>query len=143
MVVLPRPTLALVALVAALPLVAACGDESEPSASRPLATAPQTHGTVGTGDTVLESSAEVVRFDAPAEVPCTSTATVAVSYATRGVDAIGFVVDGAAVSGPPAPTSGTYEVSIPCDGRVHTILLAGSGSGDPVFATKAVATRPT
>jgi hypothetical protein len=124
-------------------VAAACGDDSDSSRSQTFVTAPSTHGTITSGDTTLGSSAEVIRFDAPTEVSCTSTATVTVSYVTRGVDAIGFVVDGAAASGPPAATSGTYDVSLPCDGRVHTILLAGSGAGAPVFATKAVATRPT
>jgi hypothetical protein len=134
-------------------LVAGCGDDGEDSSrdvTRPSVTSTSPHSPVDprdsgdTGDTALGPGPEVVQFEAPTEIACPSDrAMVEVSYTTRDVTAIGFAVDGASVSGPAAPISGTYDISLPCDGRVHTIMLVGSGAGAPVFATKAVATRPT
>lgn len=133
-------------LLVCIAFCAGCGDDREGSSgdgARPSVAITSPHGTVATGDTALGPGPEVVQFDAPTEVACTSDdAVVAMAYTTREVTAIGFAVDGASVSGPPAPTSGTYEISLPCDGNVHTIMLVGSGAGAPVFATKAVATRP-
>jgi len=137
----------LVPLLVCIAASAGCSEDGEQASrgsARPSVTSTSPHGTVATGDTALGPGPEVVQFEAPTEVACTSDgAVVEVSYTTRDVTAIGFAVDGASVSGPAAQTSGTYEIPLPCDGRVHTIMLVGSGAGAPVFATKAVATRPT
>lgn len=94
-------------------------------------------------DTLAAGSSSVIRFEAPAEVSCTgTTADVQVVYVTTGLDAVGFAIDGTGVQSTPPSTSGQHTLSIPCDDRVHTIVLVGSGPSGPAFATRAVAARP-
>lgn len=86
-------------------------------------------------------SSHVLRFDAPASVACTGSATVGVTYETVDLTTVAFVVDDA-TSGVQVPTSGTNELSVPCDGGVHTIMLIGTGPAGPAFASRAVTTQP-
>lgn len=133
--------------VGALGLAGCSGDSSSPTATETDSSDVLPHPTTApqTGDTVLAPGAEVLRFDLPGDISCVpDTALVEVSYATSDLDAVGFVVDGQPVqTGAAPPTSGTFGVPVPCDGKVHTLMLIGSGAGGPAFATKAVVTRPT
>jgi hypothetical protein len=115
-------------------------DPSSPTLTSPHASVPAP----APGDTALAPGAEVLRFETAADIPCVPpTASVEVTYETRGLDAVGFVVDGATAPTADAPPAGaTVAVSVPCDGKVHTVMLVGSGADGPAFASKAVATRP-
>lgn len=138
----------LLVAAAAVAVLGGCGDDGESTSSRstvstasPVAPSPTT--TVGPGDTTVGPGSEILRLDAPSEIDCTAASVdVVVAYSTRNLAAVGFAVDGIAVTGPAAPMSGTYTLALPCDGRVHTIMLIGSGPGGPVFGSEAVATRP-
>ena len=89
-------------------------------------------------DTTVGSGARVLRFEAPTDVSCTGdTATIQVVYETVDLTAVSFIVDGKPLTGSAAPgsvapaTSGSYPVSVPCDGNVHTIQLVGAGPIGP------------
>jgi hypothetical protein len=115
---------------------------SATSSSVPAVTQPSTDGsTSGAGDSMHTDSSHVSRFDAPASVACTGTATVTVTYETVDLTTVAFVVDDA-TSGVQAPLSGTNELSLPCDGAVHTIMLIGTGPAGPAFASRVVTTQP-
>lgn len=100
-----------------------------------------------TADPAASGAGGVVAFEVPSQVTCTagSTAAVTVSYRTKGLQAVGLVVDGqtqpagdTAPSGDGAEVAGSATVTLPCDGNVHTIMLIGSGADGPAFASKAV-----
>lgn len=81
----------------------------------------------------------IARFDLPATVTCTAgTTTVTASYTTVNVETVAFAVDGRQAG--TAPPSGTFDVPIPCDGTIHTVLLVAVGPSGQVVATKAVGT---
>jgi hypothetical protein len=133
-----------------LAVLAGCGDDesaSPPTTDRHAVvgvTPPSPTTTRAGGDTSVGAAAEILRIEAPSEIDCTgATVDVEISYATRNLDAVAFAVDGASVTGPPAPASGVHTVPVPCDGRVHTVMLIGTGPDGPVFATEAIVTRPT
>jgi hypothetical protein len=111
---------------------------TQPSTDSPLST---DGSTSGAGDSMHTDSSHVSRFDAPASVACTGTATVTVTYETVDLTTVAFVVDDA-TSGVQAPLSGTNELSLPCDGAVHTIMLIGTGPAGPAFASRVVTTQP-
>jgi hypothetical protein len=127
-------------------LAAACGGGDDGERPEPDATASTVHRTTpasSTPDGTAATDSEVVRFDAPAEITCTTPeGSVRVSYVTRDVTTVAFAVDGASAGGAVPPISGEHDVSVPCDGRVHTILLVAVGPSGQAVATRAVATRP-
>jgi hypothetical protein len=141
---------ALALIVVACTAAAGCGGERE--ATGPPATHTGTTGSTGstvppptgsTPDGTAPVESEVLRFDAPAEVACTTGDTsVRVTYVTRDVTTVAFAVDGQSVTGAAAPLSGEYDVAVPCDGRVHTILLVAVGPPGQAVATRAVRAQP-
>jgi hypothetical protein len=144
----PKPMSFVVSLALGASLLAACsgGDTPPNSASTQTSVlAPHASGpTPAPGDTALLTGSQVLQFDVPNDISCVpDVALVEVSYATRDLDAVGFVVDGVSVATPDArPDGTTVIIPVPCDGTVHTIMLVGSGAGGPAFASKAVVTRP-
>jgi len=149
-----------VALSVAAAVIAGCGGDAADTAgegrdtSNPVdSTAPTSTSHPPTETTTADPAASgasgVVAFEVPSQVTCTAgtTAVVAVSYRTKGLQAVGLVVDGqtqpageTAPSGDGAEVAGTATVTLPCDGNVHTIMLIGSGTDGPAFASKAVVT---
>ena len=82
--------------------------------------------TTGLPGTTIQPGARpaVTRLDVPSSVPCpdhTSTVVTA-TYATENADRVAFVLDGRQLPGE-AGTSGRFELTIPCDGRTHVVLV--------------------
>jgi hypothetical protein len=86
------------------------------------------HGATGSlPSTQSGANAPVVSaFTVPPSVPCAAgegaKVSVPVTYTVTGAMTVTFTVDTQQVVGQP-PLSGSYEVSVPCDGNAHTIVL--------------------
>jgi hypothetical protein len=83
----------------------------------------------------------ITSFELPPSVSCDGDAgTVTATYATTA-ETVAFLVDQRTVAEPPAPTSGTYQLSLPCDGATHTVVLVAVVPGGQQLATRAVQMR--
>jgi hypothetical protein len=133
-------------IVAGMLAMGCGGDDASPEPSGfHTSTSPSSRPTTTTPapDDTAAIEPEVLRFEAPAEVRCASSeASVRVTYTTRDVTTVAFAVDGASAGGTPAPSSGEHDVAVPCNGRVHTILLVAVGPSGQAVATRAVRTQP-
>jgi hypothetical protein len=132
-------------MVACVLAVGCSGDDDAPTPTgfHPTISTAARPTTVPAPDDTASTDPEVIRFDAPAEIRCAaSPASVRVSYTTRDVTTVAFAVDGASVGGAPPPTSGEHDIELPCDGRIHTILLVAVGPSGQAVATRAVRTEP-
>jgi hypothetical protein len=83
----------------------------------------------------------ITRFEMPPSVNCDAGTTAVTATYETSADAVAFLVDQRSVAEPPAPTSGTYELGLPCDGVTHTVVLVAVGSGGQQLATRAVQMR--
>jgi hypothetical protein len=65
-----------------------------------------------------------------------------VEWTARGATAATIVVDGTQVADQ-VPVTGSFDLTLPCDGVAHTVLLVlADGVGDPVTLTQAVLAAP-
>lgn len=66
----------------------------------------------------------ILTFQAPPELSCggLTEATATVVYETRNADRVAILLDGRQLPGAPS-VSGRLEVTVPCDGRAHVVLL--------------------
>jgi hypothetical protein len=94
------------------------------------------------GDTPVTGGPEVVTFHLPGQVPCTGAeVAVTATYTTVGATQVAFVVDQEPVrGGPNPPVSGDAELTLPCDGNAHTVLLVAVGPTGQALASRAVRT---
>lgn len=83
----------------------------------------------------------ITRFEMPPSVNCDAGTTAVTATYETSADTVVFLVDQRSVAEPPAPTSGTYELGLPCDGATHTVVLVAVGSGGQQLATRAVQMR--
>jgi hypothetical protein len=69
-----------------------------------------------------------------------SHVSITATYRTSGTVEVAFVLDGSPVPGAP-PTSGTFDLDVPCDGTAHTLVLtAVDDRGRTTVASKAILT---
>lgn len=152
-----RPLLGAVALaVLASAALGACAAEppraAGPATSGLGTTAPGrgATGTAGAGapgtgvprTTAGKGEATITRFEMPASVTCHGSVDISIiaKYATTGATSVAFLNDGTQVRGT-APTSGTFDIPLRCDGTAHTIVLSAvDDQGRTTVQSKAVLT---
>lgn len=87
----------------------------------------------------------VTAFHVISEIDCTGpTASVPAAWATRGVSTVAFEVDGRPLPAAAGyATTGTGDLTVPCDGREHEVTLVATGEGTTVRRSQHVNTRST
>jgi hypothetical protein len=151
-----RLTLSMLLVLVSAGVLAACG-ASEPApvaTTTPVSSSGVPHSPGGTivlppaatnPDTFAPGATpEVTRFDVPSSVQCDGDApkTVTAVYETKNADRLAFVLDGRQLPGGP-PVSGRFDVTIPCDGRTHVVLItAVSPDNQTAVDSRAVAAKP-
>jgi hypothetical protein len=77
------------------------------------------------GTTIAPGAKPAVEtLDLPNSVDCSAggSQTITANFRTVNADRVAFVLDGRQLPGE-APTSGTFDITIPCDGRTHVVLV--------------------
>lgn len=88
------------------------------------------------------SDARITAFDLRTDLSCIGATDVElrVTFTTTDAVAVAFLVDQEQVPGTP-PTSGTFDVPLPCDGNAHTVVLAAlDHDGRATYQSRAVLT---
>lgn len=117
-----------------------CAGDSSHDTGNPAVTAPRSSHIVTPTTGLSSTNPEVTTLEAGSPVSCTgTTATVNVRYTTLNTSTVAFLVDQTPVAGSP-PASGSFDLSMPCDGNSHTIMLVAVGPSGQTVATKAVRT---
>jgi hypothetical protein len=98
--------------------------------------------TTTTTTTPISNAPVITAFQIIDDVDCSGAqASVPVSWATRNVQTVEFQVDHQPVSaGAGYPVNGIGNVPVPCDGKSHTVVLVGFGSGVQVSVARQVNT---
>lgn len=88
-------------------------------------------------------SPSIVTFTVPTPVFCAGPlATVPASYEITGADRVVFLVDGEQQPEEAPAPSGTFSLHVPCDGRVHVVILtAVSPEDQPTLESRTVFTQ--
>lgn len=88
------------------------------------------------------NSPQVTVFEVASPLSCSgATATASVRYSTLNTNTVAFLTDEGPANGSP-PVSGSHDVSLPCDGNYHTIMIVAVGPSGQAVATKAIRTEP-
>lgn len=153
-----RPPSLLLALLV-LSFLAACGTDGNGSdtpasadapGDRSVATTAPSPPTTSTVTTATSGAPDgegprIVSFEVPPVIECELIgAVVPVRFETDDTTTVAFAVDGVSDPGPASPPlSGAHQLSLPCDGNAHTILLVAVGPRGQTVGTRAVRTAPT
>lgn len=124
-----------------IPPVHGTGTDAEPTRTVPPAgTGPQsTVAGAGAG----AGAARIDDFTVVNRVTCDLGVTVSITayYTTTAATDVRFVLDGETVDGTPK-TSGEFDLPLPCDGNVHTLVLtAVDGQGQTTVDSRAILTN--
>lgn len=118
------------------------------STARADTTVPAGDTATTTGDTSPDGSRPpsptIVSFTVPTPVFCAPgpPATVPATYEITGADRVVFLVDGEQQPEEAPAPSGTFSLHMPCDGRVHVVILtAVSPQDQPTLESRTVFTQ--
>lgn len=130
---------AAVAAVAAIAVVASCLPSPPPAAP----TAPST--TTSARPVPVANGPVITSFQIIDDISCTgSTVPVPVSWATRNAQTVKIQVDRQALSSSTDyALEGIGQVTLPCDGREHEVVLVAIGPGKQVSVARQVNTSNT
>lgn len=122
---------ALFVLVAALTLLAACGDDSDDSASTSTSEATTSTTSASTSTTGASGRAIIETFDVASDVTCTEGQDVEVKaeWTTKDVASVELEVDGTVEHRDLEP-SGSSTVAVACDGETHDVGIIGIVDGE-------------
>jgi hypothetical protein len=89
----------------------------------------------------MPGAATISRFDVPSSVRCRAGASTSVraDYATDAA-LVRFTIDNVEVAvGGSSPTTGSFDVPLPCTGSIHTIVLSAfDANGHATVQSRAV-----
>jgi hypothetical protein len=114
-------------------VLASCAQPPSPAPANP-------GGAASASPSPASSGPLITAFQIIDEISCSGAqASVPVSWATRDAQKVEFEVDRQLLNAG-YPVSGIGDITVPCDGREHAVVLVASGSGSRVSIARHVNT---